>query len=194
MNGPESVWGSKWSILLKRPQWDETGFSLGPGGSLIIIIQGILSCHISQRLFPLHTNSATFPRWKLLLPSLFIFPTVAPRLLALLCQIWGLSTAPPLRQEEVPVQVVKAHLLGDCCFPMRPRLSPRTCAESDPGVTSLWKFGGGNTEWRVPANSSGASPIGQLPGGEPAPKVHPDFRSAMGLLLASPKVQGEGLL
>lgn len=78
MNGPESVWGSKWSILLKRPQWDETGFSLGPGGSLIIIIQGILSCHISQRLFPLHTNSATFPRWKLLLPSLFIFPTVAP--------------------------------------------------------------------------------------------------------------------
>lgn len=49
--------------------------ALGPGprdhgSSFIPIIEGLLSCHISQLLFPLQISSLTFPRWKVLPLSL----------------------------------------------------------------------------------------------------------------------------
>lgn len=104
--------------------------------------------------------TVTFPRWKLLLPSLFIFPTVAP---------WqGKWWMPrPVSGTQVPdmgafhgptsgtgrgaYQGLKDTLSWPLLFPCASRAVTKGVFWERPRVARLWKFSGGRSEWRIPA-------------------------------------------
>lgn len=74
--------------------------------------------------------------------------------------IWALTPAQPLRQEEVPSEVSKPFPLGVSALLVLPRWSERACSESDLRVARLWKHSGGSPEWLVLEANFRAIPAG----------------------------------